>query len=711
MRSFLVILCVAIFSASIFILSDQPIHAEGPITVSSIGLDSTSIIEFKNSIDNNFNIDSVKIWLSKDNSFKSFKTEKGWTGKFEVGGQMLVFSSQDSIKPGNSAKFGVKTNSENPIINWKALDVDSNTLQSAAIITRESDNMMDGMMEQDVVQPKQIAINDNSSFRFIPEKPSIGSDFRIIGQNFIPNQSVDFYIDNQMIKSININADGNFISTATIPNNISEKRTMFVLIDSGGSEKTNSIRLYDNQNRDMSQDVKLSVSHTVKTVKRGDITTIDGNATPDSTLTLTTKNAQGKTLNIHTVNSGFDGKWNFENLFSVDLKLGKVSIEITDGKTTIVRDFEVISSQLINISPIQNRYEAGETIKFSGTAIPNQLITLIVEDPLGIEIFSKTMTVGGTGEIIFDVDTSMSSTEGTYVLHSFQGSESVIAVVGLGEQPHQILLVSTSKLNYNVGTTVDLMIHGEPRSSVSIVVVDESAKTKISDTIQIDENGNYVYSIETSDIGTGAFTVELRHGNSRGTGMFTVGLATGSGPIEFQPTKNEYLQGEQLVVIGNTGNSSLLNVEIIDPNGIMFRVYETFSDNVGTFKVDEFRIPDEASFGKWTIKISSGENYKERQFIVAQEAAGILVTNPNSTITHSAGDILEITGKHARVGASVFISILNSGGTSIDELILVSNSSGEFYTIWMIPKDLESGTYEIIAADTVSTNSSSLIIN
>ena len=224
MRSFLVILCVAIFSVSIFILSDQPIHAEGPITVSSVGLDSTSIIEFKNSKDNNFNIDSVKIWLSKDNSFKSFKTEKGWTGKFEVGGQMLVFSSQDPIKPGENVKFGVKTNSKNPTINWKALDVDSKTLQSAAIITRQSDNMM----EQDVVQSERIAINDNSSFRFIPEKPSIGSDFRIVGQNFIPNQSVDFYIGDQMIKSIKIDADGNFISTAAIPNNISDDFNLII---------------------------------------------------------------------------------------------------------------------------------------------------------------------------------------------------------------------------------------------------------------------------------------------------------------------------------------------------------------------------------------------------------------------------------------------------------------------------------------------------
>jgi hypothetical protein len=707
MRSFLVILCVAIFSASILILSDQPIHAEGPITVSSIGLDSTSIIEFKNSIDNNFNIDSVKIWLSKDNSFKSFKTEKGWTGKFEVGGQMLVFSSQDSIKPGENVKFGVKTNSKNPTINWKALDVDSKTLQSAAIITRQSDNMM----EQDVVQSEQIAINDNSSFRFIPEKPSIGSDFRILGQNFIPNQSVDFYIDDQMVKSIKTDGDGNFISTATIPNNISEKRTEFILIDSGGTKKMNSLRLYDNQNREMSEDVKMSISHTVKTVKRGDVIMIQGNASPDSTLTLTSKNAQGKILNIHTINSGFDGKWNFEHLFSIDLKLGKMSIQVTDGKTTIMRDFEVISSQLINISPMQNRYEAGDTIKFSGTAIPNQLISLIVEDPLGVEVFSKTMTVGGTGEIIFDVDTDLTSTEGTYVLHSFQGSESVVTVVGIGEQPHQILLVSTSKLNYSAGSSADLIIHGEPRSSISIVVIDESAKTKVNDTIQVDENGNYVYYIETSDIGTGAFTAEIRHGNSRGSTVFTVGLSTGSGPIIFQTTKNEYLQGEQLVIIGNTGNSSLLNVEIIDPSGNIFRAFETFSDSVGTFKVDEFRVPDEASFGEWIVKISSDENITKHKFNVAEEADGILLINPNSTLTYNTGDILQINGKHARIGATIYISITNSSEAIFADLMIVSKSNGEFYTIWQIPNDLESGTYEIIATDTDSTSSSSLIIN
>ena len=707
MRSFLVILCIAIFSASILILSDQHVHAEQSITVSSIGLDSTSIVEFKNNIDNNFNIKSVKIWLSKDNSFKSFKTEKGWTGKFEVGGQMLVFSSQNSIKPGESVKFGVKTNSENPIINWKALDVDSETLQSAAIVTRQQNNTI----ESDVVQPQRTAINDNSSFKFIPERPSIGSDFRIVGTNFIPDQSVDFYIDNQMIKSIKINSDGSFVSTSTIPDNTSEKRTEFSLIDNGGTKKINSFRLSDNENREVSEDVKISISHTSKTVKRGEVVTIKGNATPDSTLTITSKYTEGGILSINTINVNFEGKWSFEHLFPNDLKLGKMSIEITDGKSTIVRGFEVISSKSINISSLQNRYEPGDTIRFVGTALPNQIISLVIEDPVGVEIFSKTVTVDESGDITFDVDTDSNFMEGTYVLKSFQGNESVVSVVGVGENPVQILLVDTSQLNYSVGEDVDLTLNGKPNSSVSIVVLDESAKTKISDTVVLDENGNYVFYIKTSDIGTGSFAVEVRHGNSRGDTVFTVGLSTGSGPIIFQTIKNDYLTGEQVVMIGNTGNNVLLNVEIVDPNGDTLRTFETFSDSVGTFKVDQFRTPSDAVLGTWTVIISSDANITKHNFNVIMESDNIILISPNSSVTHNPGEILEILGKNARVGASIFISIINAGEMNIDELVVVAKSSGEFYTIWQIPDDLESGTYKIIATDNVSTVSELLIIN
>ena len=243
------------FTVTLFGINEQSAYAEEAITVKSTSLDNSSILELKNNRGNNFNIDSVRIWLGQDNSFKSFKTENGWTGKFEVGGKVLVFSPQDSVKPGESVKFGLKTNTENPIINWKALDNNGQVLQTAAVLTKQSDT--DKTIE--INQPTIIAINDNSVFRFIPERPSIGSDFRIIGENFIPNQNIEFYVGDQMIKLIKIDGDGKFISTATIPSDNTSDRTEFILVDSGGTEKKISLRLVDIDNREISQDVKILI--------------------------------------------------------------------------------------------------------------------------------------------------------------------------------------------------------------------------------------------------------------------------------------------------------------------------------------------------------------------------------------------------------------------------------------------------------------------
>ena len=152
-------------------------------------------------------------------------------------------------------------------------------------------------------------------------------------------------------------------------------------------------------------------------------------------------------------------------------------------------------------------------------------------------------------------------------------------------------------------------------------------------------------------------------------------------------------------------------MEIIDPNGQIFRTFETFSDSVGTFKLDDFKIPVDASFGKWNVKISSDENSTEQQFTVTEESDGIMLITPNSEQAYNPGDVLQITGKDSRIGASVFINIINSGGITLEQLVLVAKSNGDFYTIWQIPNDFESGTYEITASDSDSTSSRSLIIN
>ena len=708
MRAFLAVFCLLLFTVSIFVFHEQFAYAEEVITVKSTALDTSSILELENNRGNDFNINSVRIWLGEDNSFKSFKTEKGWTGKFEVGGKVLVFSPQTSIKPGESVKFGIKTNSENPIINWKALDSAGQVIQSAATATKQSDTER----IPQITKPKIVAINDNSYFKFIPEKPSVGSDFRIIGESFIPNQNIKLYIANQMVKTINIDGDGKFISTATVPDSLTAERTDFVLRDSGGTEKSLSMRLSDAQNRQISSDVKISIDFTPKSVKRGDTIQMTGNATPDITLTLTSTDKNNKILNISTISTGYDGKWRFDNMFPTDLALGKTTIEITDGKSTIVRNFDVVSSQLINISSLQTRYEVGDTIEFAGSAIPSNEISLIVEDPAGVEVFSESFKVDSSGNIVFNVDTIIGFIEGTYILHAYQGSESAISVVGIGVQPQEVLVVSSGQVNYSAGSDIDLIIRGQPHKTVSIVVIDESDKQKISDSIELDDNGNYTYYIESDEIGTGAFTVEVRHGVSRGSTVFTIGLSTGTGIIEFQTIKDEYRLGDQILIIGKTGNSVILTVSIIDPTGSVIREFDTFTDRIGTFKVDNFKIPSNGRTGDWIIKIGNNANIVEKSFSVVELTDMIQVNLDKDDRIYRNGDMMAISGKNAIVGSSITIIITDLNGTKVTPDLFISvTSTGEFYTIWQVPKNIEPGIYDVYVNDDTNDASISFTVN
>ena len=190
MKLFLVgILCLSLLTISFFSVSNYTAFGENEIIVNSNGFEKSSILEIENSKGNNVEIDSVRIWLSGDNSFESFKTEKGWIGKNTPQG-VIIFTTEDSIKPGETVKFGIKTSVGEPVINWKAVDNDGNTIKSAKIATNVQNEEI-----TKIDQPQAVGINNESNFRLIPEKLSPGSDFRVVGTSFTPNQTLNFYIN------------------------------------------------------------------------------------------------------------------------------------------------------------------------------------------------------------------------------------------------------------------------------------------------------------------------------------------------------------------------------------------------------------------------------------------------------------------------------------------------------------------------------------
>ena len=698
------IFSIFLISSLVLVSSVQNSFAD-EVIATSLGFEDSTILELKSSRGNEANINSVRIWLSEDNEFKSFKTEQGWMGKKQLNG-VIEFTTQNNIKPGESVKFGIKTLENNPIINWKALDPTGEVVSTAS--TKITIKDPDGNTELN--KPKIVSIKDESIFRLIPEKPISGSDFRVVGENFVPDQTLDFYIGNNLQKSITIDSDGKILFTSQVPVTKNDERTEFILRDSGGKEKTISIRIPNLENREIPDEIKLSLASTPQQVKRGETIKLTGMGTPNTTLTITSKQPDGDILAINTIQTGFDGKWSFDNLFSPEIDLGMVSIEIDDGKNIALRNIEVITAKVINVVSVDTMIQPGNTIVFAGEAIPNQEMSVIIEDSIGAEIFSRTINVGESGVVNFNVEIPRGSVEGTYVLLAFQGEEEGVSTFGVGQEPEPILILRPLKLNFPAGENAKVSIQGPVNSQISIILIDSGDREKFSESINLGPDGKEIYEINTDDLATGAYTLNGKRGESSGSAVFTVGLSTGSGAITIQTTKSEYSQGEQILILGNTGSINvLLDITIKDPNGTVVKKIGTFSDRFGVFKIDNFRIPSDGENGMWTINAKSGGNFKETTFNVAGDRDELIIFLDKGS--YEKKELVNISGDGARMSSTVTIKILNSEGIQVDELNITAKSNGQFATIWSIPLELEGGEFEIIADDGSTNSSIKFIIN
>ena len=694
-----------LISSIIFVSSFESSFAD-EIIATSTGFEDSTILELKNNRGNTAEIDMVRIWLSGENEFKSFKTEEGWMGKNTPQG-VIIFTSQNEVAPGQSVKFGIKTTENNPIINWKALDSKGEVITSASTSVTK---LEETESKPELNEPKIVAIKENSNFRFIPEKPASGSDFRVVGENFVPNQSLDFYIEDKLENSVKVDSNGKILFTSKLPAILDDERTEFTLQDSGGNEKSLSIRIPQLENREIADVIKLSLGNTPQEAKRGEIITLEGMATPNTTLTITSKNVNGDILAIDTIEVRFDGKWSYDNLFAPDLDLGTISIEIDDGKSKALRNIEVISAKLINIKSMETSVEAGNTIVFVGSAIPNQEMSVIIEDAINTEIFSRNVSVGESGMVNFDVEIPRGSVEGTYILSAFQGNESGITTFGVGQEPEPILIVRPTQLNFASGETVNVEIQGPVNSQISIILIDSADREKLSDTLNLGPDGKEIYKIESSELPNGAFTLNAKRGESSGSAIFTIGLTTGSGAISIQTTRDDYQQGEQILILGSTGAINvLLDITISDPDGKVIKKIQTFSDRFGVFKVDNFRIPIDAKTGQWNVNAKSGGNFKDIEFSVTGENKELEIFTDKEN--YNTNELMNLSGTGARLSATVTIKIFDSEGVEIDELNITAKSNGEYLTMWQIPADLENGEYEITVDDGASNTSTKFTIN
>ena len=599
-----------LFSLLLFVIPSNASAQE--INVMSFAFEETTIIEFTNDSDEEVN--TFRIWLGSDFNFKSFKTEKGWVGeKTSVG--VIIFTSSETIKPGESVKFGVKTDKVKPGVNWKAVDKVDNVIDTGKVLPGELPKVIQNTeLEQDqILENTGTSFSTESIFRIVPEKPNVGSTIRVTGYEFGASQEFDFYIDSKKIGSFETDENGHFMTTMKIPEEHKADRVDFIIKDKDGKEKKISLRIGEIENRiPGSENTKLTIKGLPEILHRGDFLEIFGTGTPGKTIIVEVATFDGELINSRTAEIDSKGEWELDVpiIIALETKLGKYSVTITDGRQTILKQWAIESDKVIIISSTNLKFDQGEIMKFNGTAMPNKPIEIILEDALGKEIFSDIIQTDDTGFVEFEFPIELSSVKGTYTIILSQENEKDFIFVGVGQLPSIPFNLELDKLNYKAGEIAMISIIGKESDMVSLRILDPLDNPK-GDVVMIalGPDGSGSYSLELDGYLSGVYIAVISKGNTQSTEIFTVGLQTGSSQIEINTTKMNYLPGDSILVLGNTSPNVILNIILIDPEGNEVKMKETFSDKNGQISESSFRIPNNAEPGMWTINASSGSTY------------------------------------------------------------------------------------------------------
>jgi len=193
--------------------------------------------------------------------------------------------------------------------------------------------------------------------------------------------------------------------------------------------------------------------------------------------------------------------------------------------------------------------------------------------------------------------------------------------------------------------------------------------------------------------------------------VFAVGLETGSGPIELRTTKEMYLPGESILILGETGENSLLKIILRDPEGNIIKQEESFSNKEGIFSESSFKIPLNAVSGKWKIEVSSGANIATKEINIESVTQEGLVVKAQKGIEFCppALNCVQISGLGS-VTKSIFIDVISPDNSTLETISTIAKGDGTFVTFWEIPKEFESGTYLFKISDGPNKSETSIIL-
>jgi len=700
-----VLLVFSIFT----LISISEVNAAEVISVNAKGYENTIIIEFEN--ESASKIKTIKVWPGGEVTFTSFKSEPGWGGGKYSDGKLLIFTATNTLNPGESVKFGLVTDEKVNAINWKVLDPNDNDIDKGKISIQVISETSSDILEEEskeVEQAKEIGSELYGTKKFIPEQIRLGSDIRLVGNGFGSEKNLKLYLDSTILKSVNTDKQGNFLTTISIPITHNIGTSEFIIKDESGNIQTTNINVEESKNRFLKTS-NFEVNSVPAEIRYEETLTISGNAYPQSAIIIAFENDERVLEKTRVVSANANGEWVFEETIERADNLGEKFVIFKNNNDKTTKSLIIKSDYLIQISTSAVRYNVGETVTITGTAEPNNDTTVWVKDQNKKIVHYDVFTSNADGSLNYEFVADDIFSSGTYTVIIKQENGSDAALFGISQYPATIIVALMEKTNFDLDSKAILNIVSPASSNLSISILDSNDNIKITDSITSSSIGKIKYAIDLDGLDSGVYRAVVSSINIQDSVKFSIGLDAGSGAISLVSTKDNYSPGESIFVIGNTGSNARIIITLFDPSGNVFTTTETFSDNSGSFSTSEIGIPSDGALGNWKITAHNRLDNNSVGINVSIPTGKSLTLQIEET-QFSTGDIIIIKGVGQSDSNRLEIQITNESGEEIVSLHTPITSSGAFSLPWTVPTSFDTGTYTITVSDDENSSSFEIFI-
>jgi len=651
------------------------------------------------------------MWPGGEVTFTSFKSEPGWGGGKYSDGKLLIFTATNTLNPGESVKFGLVTDEKVNAMNWKVLDGNDNDIDKGKISIQVISETSSDIIEEEskeVEQAKEAGGELYGTKKFIPEQIRSGSDIRLVGNGFGSEKNLKLYLDSTILKSVNTDKQGNFLTTISIPDSYNVGTSEFIIKDEFESIQTTSLNIEEPKNRFLKTS-EFVVNSVPAEIRYEETLTISGSAYPQSAVIIAFENNERVLEKIRVVSANTNGEWIFEETIERTDDLGEKFVIFKNNQDKATKNLTIKSDYLIQISASAVRYNAGETVTITGTAEPNKDTTIWIKDQdkkiVQYDVF--TSNVDGSLNYEFVIDDTFSS--GTYTVIVKQENGSDAALFGIGKYPTSVIVTLMEKTNFELDSKAILSIVGPASSNLSITILDSNDNIKMTDSITSSSIGKNKYAIDLDGLDSGVYRAVVSSINIQDSVKFSIGLESASGPISLVSTKANYSAGESIFVIGNTASNARITITLLDPSGNVSAITETFSDSTGSFSTTDIGIPSDGALGNWKITAHNRLDSNSIEINVSIPTGKNLTLQIEET-QFAIGDTVIIKGVGQSDANRIEVKITNESDEVVISLHTPITSSGAFYLPWTVPTSFDTGTYTITVSDDENISSFEIFI-